>query len=277
MLERAGRHAPGKGATRACGHGERTAPRRRDGDRHRRQPRHRARHRHRPRRERRRRDRALSPRRGRSPRSDLPGTIHEVADEIRARGGRALAVRCDLTRPEDVTAMVAAALATFGRIDVLVNNAGVMWLGPILETPLKRWELVLRINLTGAFLCTQAVLPHMLARGSGTLLAVSTVGVRMVEAGSNVYWVSKQALERLYLGLASELRPAGITAAVLAPTGVVETEGWKRLAGGMQVPPEMMEPPEVMGHAALLLAAGRVADAGGRVWYSRDLVPAGRR
>jgi NAD(P)-dependent dehydrogenase (short-subunit alcohol dehydrogenase family) len=203
---------------------------------------------------------------------DVVGTIHTVAAEVRARGVRALAVRCDLTRPEDITALVDETRAAFGTIDILVNNAGIMWLGPILDTPLTRWELVLRVNLTGTFLCTQAVLPVMRAQRRGVLIAISTTGVRMVEMGANVYWVSKQAVERLYLGLAHELRPLGIMATVLAPTGVVDTPGWRRFSAAVSVPPEMIEPPEVMGRAVVRLASGAVPDAAGRVWYSRDVV-----
>jgi citronellol/citronellal dehydrogenase len=208
-----------------------------------------------------------------APDPNTPGTIHSVVAEVEAGGGSALAVPCDLTQPDQISAMVERTLSTYDRIDVLVNNAGIMWLGNIIDTPLKRWELVLRVNLTGTFLCTQAVLPHMIERGSGVLIAVSTVGVRMVDQGSNVYWVSKQAIERLYHGLAVELRPRGVTATVLAPTGVVDTPGWKKFSGGRQVPPDMIEAPEVMGTAALRLAAGDVPDAAGRVCYSRDLVP----
>ena len=88
----------------------------------------------------------------------LPGTIHSVAARIVDAGGTALAVPCDITSEDSIAAAVAATLERFGRIDCLINNAGVMWLARTEQTPLKRWDLVLRVNLTGTFLFTKAVL-----------------------------------------------------------------------------------------------------------------------
>ena len=76
-------------------------------------------------------------------------------------------------------AAVAATVAEFGGIDILVANAGVLWLGPIESTPLKRWQLCLDVNLTGVFLVTKAVIPHVRARGGGSLIAITTTGVTM--------------------------------------------------------------------------------------------------
>ena len=89
----------------------------------------------------------------------LPGTIHQTAEEVRALGARVLPVRCDVTRQESVDETIQKAFQTFGRVDILVNNAGVAWWPPITETPLKRFELVMRVNLIGAFLMVKAVLP----------------------------------------------------------------------------------------------------------------------
>ncbi|MGE2691294.1 SDR family NAD(P)-dependent oxidoreductase [Mycolicibacterium pulveris] len=184
----------------------------------------------------------------------VPGTIHAVAERITSAGGRALPVQCDVTSEESVENAVAATVAEFGGIDILVANAGVLWLGPIESTPLKRWQLCLNVNLTGVFLVTKAVIPHVRARGGGSLIAITTTGVEMIEHGANAYWVSKAAVERLYLGLASDLRPDNIAVNCLSPSRVVLTEGWQAGGGGMQVPPEMVEPPEAMANATVRLA-----------------------
>jgi citronellol/citronellal dehydrogenase len=115
----------------------------------------------------------------------LPGTIGSVADTITASGGRALPVSCDVTSEESVEAAVAATVSEFGGIDILVANAGVMWLGPIESTPLKRWQLCLNVNLTGVFLVTKAVIPYVRARGGGSLIAITTTGVTMTDHGAN--------------------------------------------------------------------------------------------
>jgi citronellol/citronellal dehydrogenase len=202
----------------------------------------------------------------------VPGTIHAVADGIVARGGRALAVQCDVTDDDSIDAAVAATVAEFGGIDVLVANAGVLWLGPIESTPRKHWQLCLDVNLTGVFSVTKAVIPHLRARGGGSMIAVTTTGVGMTDRGSNAYWVSKAAVERLYLGLATDLAADNIAVNCLSPSRVVLTEGWQAAGGAQQIPPEMVEPPEIMGAAAVLLAEQDASGITGTVQRSETLL-----
>jgi NAD(P)-dependent dehydrogenase (short-subunit alcohol dehydrogenase family) len=202
----------------------------------------------------------------------LPGTIGSVANGIIAAGGRALPVTCDVTSELSVNAAVEATVAEFGGIDILVANAGVLWLGPVEATPLKRWQLCLDVNLTGVFLVTKAVIPHVRARGGGSLITVTTTGVNMIDQGANAYWVSKAAAERLYLGLAADLRPDNIAVNCLSPSRVVLTEGWEAGGGGYENPPEMDEPPEAMGNAAVLLASQDASGITGTVQRSEELI-----
>jgi citronellol/citronellal dehydrogenase len=202
----------------------------------------------------------------------LPGTIGSVADGIWSAGGRALPVSCDVTNEESVEAAVAATVSEFGGIDILVANAGVMWLGPIESTPLKRWQLCLNVNLTGVFLVTKAVIPHVRARGGGSLVAITTTGVTMIDHGANAYWVSKAGAERLYLGLAADLKSDNIAVNCLSPSRVVITEGWQAGGGGMEIPPEMVEPPEAMANAAVLLARQDASGITGTIQRSEELI-----
>ena len=199
----------------------------------------------------------------------MPGTIFSVAEDISASGSRALAVPCDVTKEESVEAAVAATVAEFGGIDILVANAGVLWLGPIESTPLKRWQLCLDVNLTGVFLVTKAVIPHVRTRGGGSLIAITTTGVAM--AGSNAYWVSKAGVERLYTGLAADLKPDNIAVNCLSPSRVVLTEGWQAGSAGMEIPPEMVEPPEAMANAAIRLAQQDASGVTGTIQRSESL------
>jgi NAD(P)-dependent dehydrogenase (short-subunit alcohol dehydrogenase family) len=201
----------------------------------------------------------------------VPGTIGAVAERISSSGGRALAVPCDVTNEDSVEKAVATTVVEFGGIDILVANAGVLWLGPIESTPLKRWQLCLNVNLTGVFLVTKAVIPHMRARGGGSLIAITTTGVSMIDQGANAYWVSKAAVERLFLGLAADLRDDNIAVNCLSPSRVVLTEGWQAGGGGLQVPPEMVEPPEAMAHAAVRLAQQTAAGVTGTIQRSESL------
>lgn len=201
----------------------------------------------------------------------VPGTIHAVADRITAAGGQATPVPCDVTSEESVEAAVAQTVSEFGGIDILIANAGVLWLGPIESTPLKRWQLCMNVNLTGVFLVTKAVIPHVKARGRGSLIAVTTTGVDMIEHGSNAYWVSKAGAERLYLGLAADLKADNIAVNCLSPSRVVLTEGWAAGGGGMEIPPEMVEPPEAMASAAVLLAHQDATGITGTIQRSEEL------
>ncbi|MGE2732932.1 SDR family oxidoreductase [Mycolicibacterium vaccae] len=201
----------------------------------------------------------------------LPGTISSVAQRITDAGGHALPVRCDVTSEESVENAVAATVAEFGGIDILVANAGVLWMGPVETTPLKRWQLCLDVNTTGVFLATRAVIPHVRARGGGSLIAVTTTGVTMTDHGANAYWVSKAATERLYLGLASDLKGDNIAVNCLSPSRVVLTEGWQAGGGGVEIPPEMVEPPDAMARAAVFLAQQDASGITGTIQRSEDL------
>ncbi|MFP6609872.1 MAG: SDR family NAD(P)-dependent oxidoreductase [Deltaproteobacteria bacterium] len=204
----------------------------------------------------------------------LAGTIHSVAAMISSEGGRALAVPCDVTDERSVETAVAATVAEFGGIDILVANAGVMWLAPTLETTLARWELCLRVNLTGVFLVTRAVLPHVKANSGGSLIAVTTTGVAMTELGSNAYWTSKAGVERYYTGLANELRDDNIAVNCLAPKKVVRTEGMAVAARDLNISDDMFEADEAMGRAAVILAQQDATGMTGTVQYSLDLLEA---
>ena len=202
----------------------------------------------------------------------LPGTIGAVAQRITDDGGRALPVVCDVTSEASVDDAVAATVTEFGGIDILVANAGVLWLGPIESTPLKRWQLCLDVNTTGVFLVTKAAIPHVRARGAGSLIAITTTGVTMTGHGANAYWVSKAAAERLYLGLAADLKADNIAVNCLSPSRVVLTEGWQAGGAGMQVPPEMVEPPEAMADAAVFLAQQDASGITGTIQRSEKMV-----
>ena len=195
-----------------------------------------------------------------------------MADTIQDEGGRAFPVPCDVTDDASVEAAVEATITELGGIDILVANAGVMWLAPTLDTPLKRWELCLRVNLTGVFLVTKAVLPHVLARGRGSLIAITTNGVGMTHLGSNAYWVSKAGVERYYAGLAEELRDWNVAVNCLAPKKVVITEGWQAVGAGIELEPDMIEEPEAIGRAASILASQDASGITGTVQYSLDLI-----
>lgn len=161
----------------------------------------------------------------------LPGTIYKTADEIQTSGGRALPIRCDVTDEQSVNEMVRETVAKLGRVDILVNNSGVAFYYPVLETPLKLWELVLRVNLTGVFLCSKAILPKMIEQKSGSILNISSLAANEKEETTVptglAYAAAKAALDRFTWGLAAEVRRHNIAVNALKPQRVVDTEGMR--------------------------------------------------
>src|SRR5438105_1984893 len=103
----------------------------------------------------------------------LPGSIYTVADEVRQLGVEALPIQVDVRDAEQIEAMVAQAGERFGRIDILINNAGALWWQPLSETPAKRFDLVMAVNARAAFLACRAVLPAMIERRWGHIINLS--------------------------------------------------------------------------------------------------------
>lgn len=119
-----------------------------------------------------------------------------------------MAIKCDITDEIIVRAMVDAALARFSHIDILVNNAGVTSFYPLIETSLKRWEAVLKVNLTGAFLCARAVLPFMMTPKSGSIINISSPAADERDGGTVptrlAYGFAKAGYDRFTWGMAME-------------------------------------------------------------------------
>jgi NAD(P)-dependent dehydrogenase (short-subunit alcohol dehydrogenase family) len=159
------------------------------------------------------------------------GKLEEAAKEIEAMGRGALALPADITSEADVEKLVQKTLEKFGRIDVLINNAGVAFYYPLQETPLKQWQLVLNVNLTGAFLCSKAVVPAMIKQKSGSIINITSGSATDSDLGTVptgiAYGVSKAGLERLTLGMATELGQYNIAVNAIKPVKVVNTDGMR--------------------------------------------------
>ena len=161
----------------------------------------------------------------------IKGTIYKTAEEIQVLGQPALPIRCDVTDEQSVNKMVQKTISEFGRIDILVNNSGVGFYSTVVETPLKRWELVFKVNVTGAFLCSKAVLSKMIEERSGSIINISSLAANEREEKTVPYGLAyasaKAALDRYTWGLAEELKPHNIAVNALKPQKVVETEGMR--------------------------------------------------
>lgn len=151
--------------------------------------------------------------------------LGRLAAEIAGAGGAALAIEGDVTDAETCREIVAQVVRSWSGIDVLVNNAGVMLLGPALEAPLEEWDRMLDLNVKAALHLTHAALPHMVEKKSGDIVNISSVAGRTTRAGSAVYNATKWGLNAFTDALRQELAQGktGIRTTIIEP-GLTETE-----------------------------------------------------
>ena len=153
----------------------------------------------------------------------LPGSIHTVAEEIGAAGGTAIALRLDVRSEDEVAAMVGETVDRFGRLDILVNNAGALWWQPVLETPIKRYDLMWQVNVRGAFLCAYHALPHMIRNNFGHIVNCSPPLDTQAHPGYVAYMTTKHGMTALALGIAAEHAKDNVAANSLWPVTLIES------------------------------------------------------
>ncbi len=149
--------------------------------------------------------------------------IEALAGELTRAGGRALAVQTDVTRSEQVQQLVDAAVERFGRIDVIVNNAGLMPSSPLERLKIDDWDRMIDVNIKGVLYGIAAALPYMQRQKSGHIVNVSSVAGHRVRAGTAVYSATKHAVRVLTEGLRQEVKPYDIRTTIISP-GAVDTE-----------------------------------------------------
>ena len=154
---------------------------------------------------------------------DIDGAELKRAGKRLAEPDRVHAVTCDVSSEKQVRAAVAGTVEAFGRIDALVNNAGVAVFKPLLETSLEEWQHVLGTNLTGAFICAQACAPVMLKTGGGSIVGVASISGLRASTLRVAYGTIKAGIIQLTKQLAAELGTQGIRANCVAP-GPVDTD-----------------------------------------------------
>ena len=180
----------------------------------------------------------------------LPGTIFSVAKEVEAAGGKALPYKVDVRNPEEIEGMVTKAVGAFGRIDVLINNAGAIQLTSLAETSPKRMDLMLDINARAVLLCSHYCIPYLRQAGGGHIINLSPpLSLDPKWLGHFVtYTISKYGMSLATLGLAEELKPYNISVNSLWPRTAIETAAVSMLMGGQGM--EHSRTPAIMADAA---------------------------
>ena len=212
--------------------------------------------------------------------SRLPGSLAEVADTIRAAGGKAEAIPADLTAAADVETVIARAQAALGPVDILVNNAGVNFYGPALDVRASRYQVMFDMMVRAPFRLCQLAVPGMVGRGQGWVLNITSKQARhpagppypdWASDGSVPYGMCKAALDRFTTGLAAELHGSGVAVNALGTSGLVRTPG---VAVVSPHTPDTapVEPDDAMAEAALRLCTAAPGVPTGTIAYSMELL-----
>ena len=209
-----------------------------------------------------------------APHPRLPGTIHEVAKEVEAAGGRALAVALDVRDEAAIVDAVQQAAAHFGGIDILVNNASAIQMTGTLQTPAKRFDLMFGVNVRGTYLCSQACVPFLEKGVNPHILNLApplSMKARWFE-GHVAYTMSKYGMSMCTLGMAGEFRDRGIAVNSLWPRTTIATA-----AIAVNFPKEILDAsrkPDIMADAACAIFQRDSRTATGNFYIDEDVLRA---
>ncbi|MGA7486499.1 MAG: NAD(P)-dependent oxidoreductase [Xanthobacteraceae bacterium] len=185
------------------------------------------------------------------PHPKLPGTIFTAAEEIVAAGGKALPLVVDVRDEAQVKDAIERTIATFGGLDIVVNNASAVARTPVVETDMRRFDLMHQVNTRGTFMVSKYAIPHLEKAGNPHIL-MNSPPLDLREqwfAGSTAYSIAKYGMSLVVLGLAGELREKGIAVNALWPRTTIATSAIKNLLGGERVM-RMSRTPAIMADAA---------------------------
>jgi citronellol/citronellal dehydrogenase len=201
----------------------------------------------------------------------LPGTIHDVAREVEALGRRALAIKLDVRDADACEAAVEQAVARFGRVDALVNNAGALWWAEVLETPVKKFDLIMGVNVRAAFVLSRAVLPHMVKQRYGHIVMMSPPVDPSAVAHHGAYAVSKFGMTMIAHAIAEETRDQNVTAHALWPATAIESFATLNFGLGG---PELWRKADIVADATVALLSREPSARRGRAFIDEEVLRA---
>lgn len=200
------------------------------------------------------------------PHPKLPGTLGEVADQVRALGREALVIQADIRFPEQVTAMVDKTVEHFGKIDALINNAGAIFWGTTTEFPIKRYDLVMDVNVRGAFLASQAAIPHMRTNGGHIVMMSPPINPKAA-VGKAPYIVSKFGMTMV--GMAIDAEEPSIAAHALWPVTGIRTAATVNLGMGSD---DEWRTPEILADATIALLVKSPDASTFHAWLDEEIL-----
>ena len=210
------------------------------------------------------------------PHPKLPGTIYTAAEEIEQAGGKALPCIVDIRFEDQVEAAVNKTIATFGRIDILVNNASAIHLTDTVSTPMKRYDLMHQVNTRGTFLCSQKCIPHLENADNPHILNISPpLNMEAKWFAPHVaYTMAKFGMSMCVLGMAEELKIKGIAVNALWPRTTIATAAVRNLLGGEDMIRGSRKP-EIMGDAAHAILTQPSRECTGQYFVDDEVLRAG--
>ncbi len=202
----------------------------------------------------------------------LPGTIYSVAEEVRSAGGEALPLPIDLRSDETVIDMINTTMKTFGRIDVLINNAGAISLTPLEETPMKKVDLMMTLNMRAVLLCSHYCIPHLKKSGEGHILNLSPPLSYDPKWLNNhtPYTMSKYGMTLATLGLSEELKRYKIGVNALWPRTLIASAATQMLLG--QEAMSSCRTPAIMADAAFEIVTSDPTQVTGQTFVDETLL-----
>ena len=203
----------------------------------------------------------------------LGGTIYSAAEEIEAAGGKALAVACDIRNEDQIIEAVNKAVAHFGGIDILINNASAISLTTTETTESKRFDLMHDINVRGTFLVSKHCIPHLKKGSNPHILNLSPpINMEPKWLGNHVaYTMSKYNMSMMVIGFAEELKPFRIAANALWPRTTIATAAVMNLLGG-QMLINMSRTPEIIADAAYAILKRPSSTCTGNLYLDEDVL-----
>jgi citronellol/citronellal dehydrogenase len=209
------------------------------------------------------------------PNPKLPGTIHTAAEEIRAAGGTALPIQCDLRDENQIAAAVAQAAQEFGGIDILINNASAINLTRTEDTPAKRFDLMFDVNVRGTFLTSQAAIPHLresaeAGRNPHILTLSPPLSMKAKWFKNHVaYTMAKYGMSMCVLGMAEEFKRDGIAVNALWPRTAIDTAALAMIPG---VDTAACRKPEILSDAAYIILNRNSKECSGNFFVDDEVL-----
>ncbi len=204
-----------------------------------------------------------------NPNPRLPGTLDDVKNEIEKAGGTALIHQTDVREESQIESLVGTTVKELGGLDILINNAGALFWSSVEQTPAKRFDLVMDVNVRATFLCCSAAIPHLRARGGGSIVNMSPPVTAGCMPNRVAYMISKFGMSMVTEGLAVEVAKDNIKVHSLWPVTMVESQA---TIGHHMGERSMWRTPEIVVDSTLALLTGKASVPSGQTVYDEDVL-----